>query len=92
MKKLIKRIFELILVITLIICAVIVGKWYFGMKNEEQVTDKIQNTVESQSNEDYFSREAWNTLYSQNPDLVGYIHTENNEINLPIVQSVEVPY
>ena len=63
MKKLIKRIFELILVITLIICAVIVGKWYFGMKNEEQVTDKIQNTVESQSNEDYFSREAWNTLY-----------------------------
>lgn len=89
MKKLIKRIFELILIITLIICAVIVGKWYFGMKNEEHVTDEIQNTVESKSNEDYFSREAWNTLYSQNPDLVGYIHTENNEINLPIVQSKE---
>ena len=57
MKKLIKRIFELILIITLIICAVIVGKWYFGMKNEEHVTDEIQNTVESKSNEDYFSRE-----------------------------------
>lgn len=89
MKKWIERIFELILVIALIICAVIVGKWYFEMKTEEHVTDEIQNTVESQSNEDYFSRDAWNALYAQNPDLVGYIHTENNDINLPIVQSKE---
>lgn len=90
MKEKIRKIILIILVILLGICCWQVGKWYFGLKDEEKVTDEIKEKAEEQGI--IFDRNMWNELKARNSDFVGYIHLEDDSMNLPIMQSEEENY
>lgn len=90
MKEKIRKIVLVILVILLGICCYKVGSWYFGIKEESKVTDDIVEEAKEQNI--IFDRNMWNELKTRNSDFVGYIHLEDDSMNLPIMQSSEEYY
>lgn len=87
MKKVIYKMIILILLISSAICFYIVANWYMELNKENNDIKRINEIANINSTDEIFTRNSWNSLKEKNSDLIGYIHTENNMINLPILQS-----
>ncbi len=67
--------------------------WYAGGANNETGTMESQEVLqETQQEEVWEVLPEYNLLYTQYPDLVGWIHIDDTQIDLPVMQTADNDY
>ena len=84
-----KRIKTLITVVLMGLIIFSASKVYPDLashSNSEKETEIIQRLIEDSSEEERFSRKAWEMLHKENEDFMGYLMFDSGLIETPVVQ------
>lgn len=88
LRKTLRILLEIALVIVIIICGFMlypyIRDWYNSRKQKEVINEVIKENVDEDS--EYFSKEAWDALKAQNPDLFAYL-VFPDYVSLPIMKN-----